>query len=308
MTTLDHVSQKLLDLISDTEVGFSGAYNIRENSGCAGRVSTKNIQIENNEAGNGIDIRIAPGTRGETVYIPALITHSDVQDLVYNDFFIGDNADVTIIAGCGVHTDGEHESSHDGVHRFFVGKNSRVVYLENHIGIGSGQGARKINPVTHVSLDENSYMEMNTSQLEGVTSTVRTTTASVGAGASFIVKEALMTDGNEVVTTDFDVDLDGLDSGSHIVSRSVAKGNSNQTFTMKLTGNEASHGHAECDAIIMDHGVVTALPGLVANHPDAQLIHEAAIGKIAGDQLVKLMTLGLTEEEAEERIIQGFLS
>lgn len=308
MIKLNEMTQKLLGLISDTAKGFSGAYNIRENSTCAGRLSTENIIIDNNDENTGLKITIKEGTQDETVYIPAVITHSDVQDLVYNDFYIGDNADVTIIAGCGVHTDSDSSSTHDGIHRFYIGKNSKVKYIENHLGIGSGAGERVINPVTEVFVGENSRMEMETTQMEGVSRTLRETRATVEEGGSFIVKEALMTNGVEQCTTDFDVDLNGKGSGSHLVSRSVAKGNSEQTFTMKINGNAECHGHAECDAIIMDHGIVTALPGLVANHGDAQLIHEAAIGKIAGDQIIKLMTLGLDEEEAEEKIIQGFLS
>lgn len=304
---MNETTKMLLELISNPEEGFSGAYNIREDSGCAARQSTENIQIISKEDGSGIDIKIAPNTVGETVYIPAVITKDDIEDLVYNDFFIGENADVVIMAGCGIHSGGTHESSHTGIHRFFVGKNAKVKYLENHIGVGEGTGTRVIDPTTYVEIDEGGYMEMDTSHIKGIDSTKRKTEAKVGKGGNFIVKEKMMTHDKQKALTEFLVDLDGEGSGTHIVSRSVAKNDSYQKFDMVINGNNECHGHSECDAIIMDNGVVTAIPVVTANHIDSVLIHEAAIGKIAGEQITKLLTLGLTEEKAEETIVQGFL-
>ncbi len=291
------------DLVGDPQ----GAYNIREDGQCAGRQSTEHIQINTKQDKLGIDIIIQPQTKGETVYIPACVTHSDVDDLVYNDFYVGEGADVTIVAGCGVHTDGEESSQHNGIHRFFIGKNARVLYLEKHIGIGEGTGERIINPQTYAEIAEGGYMEMNSTQIKGVDSTNRITKAKLDKGAKMVVKEKIMTHGHQIAETNFEVDLNGEDSGADLISRSVAKGYSHQIFRSRINGNTRCTGHSECDAIIMDHGVVSAIPELTANHVDAGLIHEAAIGKIAGEQLIKLMTLGLTEEEAEAKIIEGFL-
>ncbi len=291
------------DLVGDPQ----GAYNIREDGQCAGRQSTEHIQINTKQDKPGIDIIIQPQTKGETVYIPACVTHSDVDDLVYNDFYVGEGADVTIVAGCGVHTDGEESSQHNGIHRFFIGKNARVLYLEKHIGIGEGTGERIINPQTYAEIAEGGYMEMNSTQIKGVDSTNRITKAKLDKGAKMVVKEKIMTHGHQIAETNFEVDLNGEDSGADLISRSVAKGYSHQIFRSRINGNTRCTGHSECDAIIMDHGVVSAIPELTANHVDAGLIHEAAIGKIAGEQLIKLMTLGLTEEEAEAKIIEGFL-
>ena len=305
---MNSITEKLLSTISDWRgIPEDMAYNIREDSGCAGRRSTDNIQITSKEDGSGIEIRVAAGTKGDKVYIPACITKSDVDDLVYNDFFIGEDADVIIVAGCGIHTDGHEESKHNGIHRFFLDKNSKVVYLEKHLGEGEGGGKRIINPVTHATLGEGSYLEMDTVQLGGVDTTIRNTKATLLAGAKLVVKEKLMTDKDEVAESIFEVTLAGDDSGVQLTSRSVAKGNSEQTFRSKIVGNAACVGHSECDAIIMDNGVVHAIPELTARCVDAALIHEAAIGKIAGEQLTKLMTLGLTEKEAEQKIIDGFL-
>ena len=304
---MNKVTEKLLQLVSDFQGEFRGAFNIREDGQCAGRQSTENIQIDSKEDGPGLVIHVRPGTKGETVYIPACVTHSNFDDLVYNDFYIGEDADVEIVAGCGVHSDGEEEARHNGIHRFFVGKGAHVVYREKHIATGKGIGAKKIDPVTDIVLADGASMEMDTVQLRGVTSTNRKTSALLDAGAKLIVRERIMTDGDETARTDFDVILRGEDSGVDLVSRSVARGNSHQAFFSTINGQARCTGHSECDAILAERGTVDAAPMLKATHVDAALIHEAAIGKIAGEQILKLRTLGLTEAQAEEKIIEGFL-
>lgn len=304
---MNEITKSLLAMIADLKGEPDGAYNIREDSGCAGRQSTANVDIVPKKDKPGIDIIVKPGTKGEKIYIPACVTHSGVNDLVYNDFIIGEDADVTIIAGCGVHSEGEEDAVHNGIHSFSVAKNARVRYVEKHVGTGKGTGKRLINPQTYIVLDEGSYLEMDTMQIKGVDSTKRITKAAVAAGAKVVVKEKLMTHGEQYAETAFTVDLNGEGSGADLVSRSVARDHSRQLFRSCINGNVACTGHSECDAIIMDQGVVSAIPELTANHVDAALIHEAAIGKIAGEQLLKLQTLGLTREEAEERIIAGFL-
>lgn len=307
MSEMNQITEQLLRMVSDFDGAFTGAYNIRQDGECAGRQSSPNIRLENKTDGPGLVIQVLPGTRGETVYIPACVTHSSVDDLVYNDFFIGEGADVVIVAGCGVHADGEEDARHNGIHRFFVGRGAHVVYKEKHVGTGSGAGARRIDPVTDITLAEDACLEMDTVQLGGVDTTLRKTTASLAARARLIVRERLLTEGNQQAESDFTVTLTGEDSGVDLVSRSVAKGHSRQVFRSNLRGLARCTGHSECDAILAEEGSVLALPGLEAKHLDAALIHEAAIGKIAGEQLLKLRTLGLTEQEAEERIVAGFL-
>lgn len=286
---------------------FKGAFNIREDTLCAGRQSSPNITIETKKGEPGIDIRISNKAQKETVYIPACVTKSGVKDLVYNDFFVEEGADVIIVAGCGVHNEGEEEAVHNGIHRFFVGKNARVVYKEKHIGLGKGQGARRINPVTDIYLEENSYMEIDTTQISGVTSSDRSTKAKIGAGAKLFVHERMLTEGTQTAKSEFEISMDGEDSGVDLISRSVAKENSIQEYHSVVIGNCRCTGHTECDAILAGNGIVNASPALFARHVDASLIHEAAIGKIAGEQITKLCTLGLTEEQAEQKIIEGFL-
>lgn len=304
---MNSITDTLLSQISDFKSGFTGAYNIREDGGCAGRQSSENIKIDPKTDQPGIVIRISKKARQETVYIPACVTRSGVKDLVYNDFIVEEGADVIIVAGCGVHSDGEEEARHNGIHRFFIGKNARVIYREKHIGTGKGTGARNIDPVTDITMAEDSYMEMDTMQISGVTNTNRTTTASLAAGAKLLIRERLLTDGSETAKSDFVVSLDGEDSGVDLVSRSVAKGHSYQEYHSVIKGNCRCTGHSECDAILVGNGIVNAAPELHAGNLDASLIHEAAIGKIAGEQIIKLCTLGLTEEEAEQKIIEGFL-
>ena len=304
---MNQITEELLKIVSDFQGAFQGAYNVRENGECAGRQSTDHIIIESKVGQPGLEIRILPGTKGETVYIPACVTHGNIDDLVYNDFYVGENADVVIVAGCGVHTDTEEEARHNGIHRFFLAKGAHVLYQEKHIGTGKGSGLKRIDPVTSATLEENSCLEMDTVQLSSVDSTIRKTNAVLASGAKIVVRERIMTDGNETAKTEFEVLLEGQDSGADLISRSVARGNSHQEFYSCIRGRNRCTGHSECDAILVDQGTVTASPALEASHVDASLIHEAAIGKIAGEQLLKLKTLGLTEEEAEERIIAGFL-
>lgn len=304
---MDAIQKNLLEQVAGLHEVPEGAYNIRANGGLAGRNTTANIDIITKKDKQGIDIYVKSGTKNESMHIPVILSESGMQEMVYNDFHIGDDCDVTIIAGCGIHNCGTDTSKHDGVHTFYVGKNSKVRYVERHYGEGDGNGENIMNPETVIHLDENSYMEMETTQIKGIDSTNRVTTGDLKAGATLEVHEKIMTHGKQYAKTDFSVDLDGEDSSANIISRSVAKGESHQVFLAKITGNNKCAGHSECDAIIMDKAHVDATPELSANHIDANLIHEAAIGKIAGDQLIKLMTLGLTEAEAEEQIINGFL-
>ncbi len=304
---MDEIQRTLLEQVAGLHEVPAGAYNIRANGALAGRNTTANIDIVTKEDRQGIDIRIKPGTRNESVHIPVLLSESGLKETVYNDFYVGDDCDVTIVAGCGIHNGGKDASMHSGIHRFFIGKNARVRYVEKHYGEGDGSGERIMNPTTEVTLDEGSHMELEMVQIKGIDSTVRLTKAKVAGNASLIVREKLMTHGRQTAKTDFEVELSGAGSSADVVSRSVARDRSRQEFRSKIIGNAACSGHTECDAIIMDDASVTALPALTANCVDAMLIHEAAIGKIAGEQLIKLMTLGLTPEEAEEQIVSGFL-
>lgn len=305
---LNDVIKKLLaDVAGMDEIPTTGAFNIRSDGKSAGRNSTDTIQIVSKEDGTGIDIIIKPGTKDESVHIPAIISKTDLLDVVYNDFHIGEGADVTIVAGCGIHNCGGGVSQHDGIHRFFVGKNARMKYIEKHVGEGDGLGKNIINPQTHIFAEENSYIEMDTMQIKGVDSTKRISSAKLAAGATVVIKEKIMTHGEQYAETSFDMDLDGENCSAKLVSRAVARDMSKQLFRSKICGNNACYGHSECDAIIMDKGVVVAEPEILANNVDASLVHEATIGKIAGEQLTKLMTLGLTEKEAEMHIINGFL-
>lgn len=306
---MDEIQKILLEQVADLHEVPAGAYNIRANGATASRNTTANIDIVTKEEDGkpGIDIIIKPGTKKESVHIPVLLSQSGIKETVYNDFHIGDDCDVTIVAGCGIHNGGKEASEHDGIHTFYVGKNAKVRYVEKHYGRGDGTGERIMNPTTVLHLDEGAYMEMEMVQIKGIDSTIRITQAELAEDASLVVREKIMTHGKQFAKTDFTVDMNGDHSSADIVSRSVAKEESKQEFISRINGNSDCTGHTECDAIIMDHASVTALPQLTANHVDAGLIHEAAIGKIAGEQLIKLMTLGLTKEEAEEQIISGFL-
>ena len=304
---IDDIQKRLLKEVADLDSLPVGAYNIRANGAAAGRHTTANIDIVTKTDRPGIDIIIAPGTKNESVHIPVVVSQTGLKDLVYNDFYIGENADVVIIAGCGIHCAGAQETSHDGIHTFHVGKNARLRYVEKHYGEGEGRGKRVMNPTTVVHLAEGAAMEMETTQISGIDDTIRKTSGTLAAHATLTVREKIMTTGDQHAVTDFTIDLNGENCSTDVVSRSVARDESKQEFYSHINGNNACAGHSECDAIIMDRACVIATPALVANHVDAALIHEAAIGKIAGEQLIKLMTLGLTAEEAEHEIVNGFL-
>ncbi len=304
---MDAIQKTLLEEISGLHEMPAGAYNIRANGKLDSRQTTEHINIVTKTDKPGIDIIIKPGTKKESVHIPVVLTQTGLTDLVYNDFYIGEDCDVTIVAGCGIHNGGDQKSQHDGIHSFYVGKNAKLKYVEKHYGEGEGTGERILNPETIVELGEGAYMEMETVQIRGVDSTVRKTRAKLDKDATLVIHEKIMTHGKQYAKTDFAVEMDGEGSSVNLVSRSVARDESKQEFVSVINGNNRCAGHSECDGIIMEHGCVTAMPALTANHLDASLIHEAAIGKIAGEQLIKLMTLGLTESEAEEQIINGFL-
>ena len=304
---LDEIQKRIIEEVADLHDVPLGAYNFRANSQLAGRNTTANIDIISKEDGSGIDIRIKPGTVKESVHIPVVISESGIKETVYNDFYIGEDSDVVIVAGCGIDNCGSQDSQHDGIHRFYVGKNAKVKYVEKHYGSGKGDGKRILNPGTEVYMDEGSTMEMEMVQIKGVDSTNRMTTGELKAGARLIVRERLMTHQDQTAISGYRVELNGEGASADVVSRSVARDTSYQKFDACIVGNAPCNGHTECDSIIMDQGRILAVPSLEANDLDAMLVHEAAIGKIAGDQLIKLMTLGLTEAEAEEQIINGFL-
>lgn len=305
---LSPIDESLLFELTNSHGIPADAYNIRKDGQLLSRSSTANIEISTKTDNPGIDIHIKPGTRGEKVYIPVIVSRSGVKDVVYNNFYVGENCDVTIIAGCGVHVDAHEDSEHDGIHTFYIGKNARVKYIERHVGTGEGTGARILNPVTKVFMEEGSFCEMELSQLRGVTSTVRDTDAELGPNTKLILLEKLLTHDKQHATSNMNVYLKGENSNVQVISRSVAQDESVQIFNPLVVGENACHGHVQCDAIIMGKAIVKAIPGIEAAHEDAQLVHEAAIGKIAGDQIIKLMTLGLSEEEAEEEILNDFLS
>ena len=304
MNTID---TNLLYQIANMKGAPKGAFNIRKNGQLESRQNSKFIEITSKQDKSGIDIRIRPYTKGEQVHIPVIITESGLEELVYNDFFIGEHCDVDIIAGCGIHNDGHQRSQHDGVHTFHVGKHSRVRYTEKHYGEGSGDGERIMNPQTIVYLDEGASINMESTQIRGVDSTKRETKIVVGPRAEAVITEKLLTHGQQTAESDMEIILDGEDASGRVISRSVAQDQSVQVFYPKMTGNTKCFGHVQCDSIIMGQARISSIPAIVANHVDAQLIHEAAIGRIAGDQILKLMTLGLTEQEAEEKILDGFL-
>lgn len=304
---MDKITKDLLEQVAGLHEIPAGAYNIRKDGELYGRNVSANIDIVTKTDKPGIDIIIKDNTVNESVHIPVIIAQSGIKESVYNDFIIGENCDVTIIAGCGIHNGGKDASEHSGIHSFDVGKNSKVKYVEKHYGQGEGTGERIMNPQTHVLLREGAYMEMDTVQIEGIDSTKRETTAKILDNAKLIIKEKIMTHDKQYAETNFSVDLDGENSSTDVVSRSVAKDESTQLFRSEINGNGVCHGHSECDAIIMDNASVKAVPALTANNVEASLVHEAAIGKIAGEQLIKLMTLGLSEEEAEKEIVAGFL-
>ena len=305
---LSPIDESLLAEIASMHGMPKGAFNIRKDGELVERHSSAYIEIATKTDNPGIDIRIKPGTKSETVYIPVIVTKSGLKDVVYNTFYIGEDCDVKIVAGCGIHNCGDEATEHDGIHSFHIGRNSCVSYVEKHYGEGEGTGERILNPTTNVYMDEGSFCEMEMVQLRGVTSTVRDTNAELAAGAKLVLIEKLLTHDKQHATSNMKVELKGEDANVQVISRSVAQDDSVQIFNPLVIGEAACHGHVQCDAIIMGNAKVKAIPGIEAADEDAQLIHEAAIGKIAGDQIVKLMTLGLTEEEAEQEIIDDFLN
>lgn len=297
----------MLEAVADLHGVPQGAYNIRKNGKGVERQSSANITIEPKTDKPGIDIIVKPGTKNESVHIPVIITEAGVEDLVYNDFFIGDDADVLIVAGCGIHNSGDKKSEHDGIHRFHIGKNARIKYVEKHYGEGEGTGERILNPQTEIYMDENSFCEMESVQIRGVDSTKRDSVAKLEKGARLVILEKLMTHGKQIAHSDMVIELNGEGASSQIISRSVAKDTSEQVFYPRAVGNAACRAHVQCDSIIMDDAKIRSIPEIAANHCDANIVHEAAIGRINNDQLLKLQTMGKTEQEAEEIIINCFL-
>ena len=306
---ITEIDAKLLEKIADLTGRPAGAFNIRKDMGCEARQSTEHIAIDPRADGKpGIDIRFQAGTKGETCHIPVIISQTGMSDMVYNDFYVADDCDVNIVAGCGIHNSGCDESRHDGVHTFYISKNSHVRYVEKHYGEGDGEGSRVMNPTTIVYLDEGASIQMETVQIRGIDSTKRETDFFCEAGSEVVVTERLLTHGDQTAESDMTIELNGENARGRVISRSVAQDSSRQVFHPVMVGNSQCFGHVQCDSIIMGAAHIQSVPAITANCPDAQLIHEAAIGKIAGDQLLKLETLGLTPEEAEETILKGFLA
>ncbi len=308
MDKMDRTDEQLLETIADLHGIPEGSFNIRKNGKLLARNSGTDVEIVSKTDKDGIDIIVKPGVKNKSVHIPVLLTVGDFQDTVYNDFFIGEDSDVTIVAGCGIHNDTCGNAEHDGVHTFYVGKNAKVRYIERHYADGSGTGKKVFDPVTKIYLKENAQFILESTQLGGVTYTERKTYATVGKNAQLLVKEKILTDGEEKAITDFKVKLSGKNSRADIVSRSVAKGNSLQQFKSDMVGKNECFGHVECDGIVLDGARIISTPKIDAVSPEASLVHEAAVGKIAGEQLLKLMSLGLSEQEAEDAVIKGFLN
>jgi len=303
---MNNTDKELLEIISDTSE-YKGAYNIRKDGQAVERQITDNVNIVTKQDVSGIDILVKEDTKSEFIHIPVIITESGLKDVVYNDFYIGKDANVVIIAGCGIHNDHHEDSEHNGIHRFFLEEGAKVKYIEKHYGEGNGKGKRILNPITEIYLKDGSLLEMESVQIKGVDSTIRETKGEIESNTNLVITEKIMTHGSQFAKTIFDVKLNGENSSVKVTSRSVATEKSMQEFISNISGNTKCFGHVECDAIIKDKAKVIAVPKIEANHQDANLIHEAAIGKIAGEQLNKLMTLGLTEKEAEAAIINGFL-
>lgn len=307
MAELNRIDRAILETVADLHTVPEGAYNIRKNGVGVERHSSAHIEITPKSDKPGIDIRVAPGTHNESVHIPVILTESGMQDMVYNDFYIGAGADVLIVAGCGIHNCGDQKSQHDGIHTFYIEEGARVRYVEKHYGEGDGSGARILNPQTVVHLGKDAYCEMEMVQIRGVDTTLRETAADVGEGAKLVLTERLLTDGGQTATSNVTISLDGAEAVAQVVSRSIAKDTSSQVFHPVVVGNAPCRAHVQCDSIIMDRATIRSVPEICAHHSDAQLVHEAAIGKINGDQIMKLMTFGLTETEAEAVIVEGFL-
>lgn len=304
---MNAIEKELLKQIADLHKIPEGAFSLRVNGEGKTLSSTSEIEIEKKTDKPGINIYVKPNVKGKSMHIPAIITTGGVNDVVYNDFYIGENAEVTIVAGCGIHNNSSEDSKHNGIHSFHLAKGSNVTYLEKHLALGEGTGEKVLNPVTNIELEENSILTMDTTQVSGVTSSVRKTNAKLGDNAKLVIKEKILTTNSQIATTEFNVDLVGKNSSVDVISRSVAKDNSYQNFYSCINGKNKCFGHVACDGILTDQARIDSTPKIVCENVEATLVHEAAIGKIAGDQLVKLTTLGLTEEEAEDLIIKGFL-
>lgn len=307
MIKMNEVDKELLKEIADMHSVPQGSFNIRKNGESIARNSTKDIEIVPKKDKSGIDIIVKEGVKNKSVHIPVIITVGNLNDLVYNDFYIGKDADVLIVAGCGIHNPTDQKSQHDGIHTFHLEENCKVRYIEKHLGVGKGQGDKVLNPTTVVEMKDGSDFEMETIQLGGVSYSNRKTNAFLGNGAKLVIKEKILTSDKQKAITTFNVVLKGKNSSVEVVSRSVAKGKSRQKFVSNLKGQNECFGHVECDGIILDNAQIESVPKIIAQNINATLVHEAAIGKIAGDQLVKLQTLGLSEEEAQNQIIKGFL-
>ena len=301
------IEKALLEKISNLHKIPSGAFSIRRNGKMLKKSSTTDIEIVEKQDGSGIDIFVKPNVKNKSLHMPVIVTIGGLNDLVYNSFYIGENADVTIIAGCGIHNSTCNDSRHDGIHTFKLAKNSKLKYLETHLGEGEGSGARILNPVTNIYMAENSEMSIETIQIEGVSSTLRETNAELQNGAKLLINEKLLTSGKQKAKSNFKINLTGEASKVEIVSRSVAKGSSCQEFKSNLIGKTSCFGHVECDGIVLDKARVISIPKIDAQSNEASLVHEAAIGKIAGDEITKLITLGLNKAQAEEMIIKSFL-
>lgn len=299
---------QLLETIADLHGIPEGSFNIRKNGQLLARNSDTDIEIVSKKDKDGIDIIVRPGVKNKSVHIPVLLTVGNFHDTVYNDFYIGEGAEVTIIAGCGIHNSTCNAAEHDGVHTFYVSKNAKVRYVERHYASGDGTGKKVFDPVTKIYLKEGAQFILESTQLGGVTYSDRKTYAAVGKRAQLIVKEKILTDNEEKAITDFKVRLTGAGSRADIVSHSVARGKSYQCFRSDLIGKNECFGHVECDGILLEGARIVSVPKIDAVSPEASLVHEAAVGKIAGEQLLKLMSLGLTEQEAEDAIIRGYLN
>lgn len=305
---MDEITKELLKQTSDLHEIPQGAFNIRKDGKLLTRNCTAEIEIVSKKDKDGIDIIVAPNTKNKSVHIPVVITQGGLNDLVYNDFYIGENSDVLIVAGCGIHNNTNKNSGHNGIHSFHIGKNARVRYVEKHVGIGANVGEKNINPTTKINMKSGSYFEMETVQLGGVNYADRVTSATLDENATLIISEKILTTDMQKAKTKFTVELVGNNSKVEVTSRAVARDCSFQEFTSNVIGKAKCFGHVECDGILSDNAVINSTPKISAQNVNAMLVHEAAIGKISEEQLTKLMTLGLTEEEAEKQIISGFLS
>lgn len=305
---MDEAAKEVLDIINGEEFKEEGAYNVRYNGQSLCHGDSEHVKIKRKDGTQGMDVYISGEAKGETLHIPVVVSVSGMTDEVYNDFYVGEGADVTIVAGCGIHNAGCNDTRHDGIHTFHVGKGANVRYEEKHYGAGDGTGGRILNPVTKIILEEEAVFTLDTSQIKGVDSTVRKTEVILGKGSKLFATEKLMTHGEQSAVSDMDVILEGEDSSAQIISRSVADGTSRQVFHPRAVGEAMCHAHIQCDSIIMDHAQVASIPEIDAKHIDAAIIHEAAIGRINNEQLLKLRTFGMTEEEAEAVIIEAFLN